>query len=204
LIDLLIALASGAAGAYAHAKKEALAALPGVAIAAALVPPLSVVGFGLGSGHFQLVSGAFLLYLANLLAIVIASVITFYLLGFSPGRKKEEQKQARKKLAISLVLFALISTLLGYFLFTSISDAQQKRQVETALQTFLKNYKDTQVLSVQTEDTVGKLVITATLRGPSTLTDKALEILKNDLIDKLGQEVQLKIIFIPAIRLHAR
>ncbi|NIN68813.1 MAG: DUF389 domain-containing protein, partial [Anaerolineae bacterium] len=43
LLDLLIALASGAAGAYAVSRKDVSAALPGVAIAAALVPPLGVV-----------------------------------------------------------------------------------------------------------------------------------------------------------------
>jgi uncharacterized membrane protein len=47
LLDLMIALASGAAGAYAVSRKDVSAALPGVAIAAALVPPLGVVGVGL-------------------------------------------------------------------------------------------------------------------------------------------------------------
>ena len=48
LLDLCVALASGAAAAYALARKEVAAALPGVAIAAALVPPLCVVGYGVG------------------------------------------------------------------------------------------------------------------------------------------------------------
>ena len=44
LLDLGVALASGAAGAYAVCRKEVSAALPGVAIAAALVPPLATAG----------------------------------------------------------------------------------------------------------------------------------------------------------------
>ncbi|NJN84335.1 MAG: DUF389 domain-containing protein [Caldilineaceae bacterium] len=57
LLDLAVALASGAAGGYALARKEVSASLPGVSIAVALVPPLCVVGFGIAninvftSGH---------------------------------------------------------------------------------------------------------------------------------------------------------
>ncbi|MGD8634643.1 MAG: amino acid permease, partial [Anaerolineales bacterium] len=50
LFDLAVALASGAAGAYALAREDVAAALPGVAIAAALVPPLGVIGVGLALG----------------------------------------------------------------------------------------------------------------------------------------------------------
>lgn len=50
LLDLGVALASGAAGAYALGRKEVAAALPGVAIAAALMPPVCTVGIGLAQG----------------------------------------------------------------------------------------------------------------------------------------------------------
>jgi uncharacterized hydrophobic protein (TIGR00271 family) len=56
-IDLLVALASGAAGAYALSRKWVAAALPGVAISAALVPPLCVVGYGLASSEFPVAGG---------------------------------------------------------------------------------------------------------------------------------------------------
>src|SRR3989338_3145539 len=45
-LDLIIALASGAAAAYALSKKSIGAALPGVAIAVAIMPPICVVGIG--------------------------------------------------------------------------------------------------------------------------------------------------------------
>ncbi|MCP5097529.1 MAG: DUF389 domain-containing protein, partial [Chloroflexi bacterium] len=58
LIDLAIALFSGFAGAYALCRSDAAGALPGVAIAAALVPPLATVGITLVSGFFQESFGA--------------------------------------------------------------------------------------------------------------------------------------------------
>ncbi len=51
LLDLGVALAAGAAAAYAVSRKSVAAALPGVAISVALVPPLCVVG--LRSRHLE-------------------------------------------------------------------------------------------------------------------------------------------------------
>ena len=50
LIDLLAALATGAVGSIALARKDISDTLPGVAIAISLVPPLTVVGLTLESG----------------------------------------------------------------------------------------------------------------------------------------------------------
>jgi len=86
IIDLIVALASGAAAAYAGSRKNLSAALPGVAIAAALVPPLCVVGYGIGISAFDIALGAMLLFLTNLSAIVLAGAITFLFLGFRPTR----------------------------------------------------------------------------------------------------------------------
>jgi uncharacterized hydrophobic protein (TIGR00271 family) len=51
LLDLMIALAAGAAGAYAIGRQEIADSLAGVAIAISLVPPLSVVGISLAKGQ---------------------------------------------------------------------------------------------------------------------------------------------------------
>lgn len=83
-LDLGIAVCAGAAGAYAIGRSAVGAALPGVAIAAALVPPLSVVGIGVGLEDWQLAGAALLLFAVNLLAISAAGGLTFVLLGFSP------------------------------------------------------------------------------------------------------------------------
>ena len=52
LLDLMVAVFSGIAGAYANSKEEVAKSLAGVAIAVALVPPLSVTGIGLGLGKY--------------------------------------------------------------------------------------------------------------------------------------------------------
>jgi uncharacterized hydrophobic protein (TIGR00271 family) len=86
LLDLGIALAAGAAGAYGQVKRHAADALTGVAVAVALVPPLAVVGITLQLTEWQLALGAALLFLANIVGIVIAASATFLAAGFVPGR----------------------------------------------------------------------------------------------------------------------
>jgi uncharacterized hydrophobic protein (TIGR00271 family) len=103
LLDLLVAVLSGVAGAYANAKEEIAKSLAGVAIAVALVPPLSVAGIGLGWGDWEMAGGAALLLITNLVGISLAASATFLVLGFAPF------KRARAGLGISLVLMLLIS-----------------------------------------------------------------------------------------------
>jgi uncharacterized hydrophobic protein (TIGR00271 family) len=86
LLDLGIALAAGAAGAYGQVRRHAADALTGVAVAVALVPPLAVVGITLQLTEWQLALGALLLFLANVVGIVIAASATFLAAGFVPGR----------------------------------------------------------------------------------------------------------------------
>lgn len=107
LLDLIVALLSGVAGAYANAKEEIAKSLAGVAIAVALVPPLAVTGIGIGWMDLQMVMGSALLFLTNLVGIMLAASITFLILGFAPVSR------ARKALAFSVGLMILIAIPLG-------------------------------------------------------------------------------------------
>ena len=84
ILDLFVAIVSGAAAAYAKSNEKILGSLAGVAIAVALVPPLAVAGVGMGWGDWHIFSSAFLLFVTNLVGIVLAAAFTFVLLGFSP------------------------------------------------------------------------------------------------------------------------
>lgn len=59
-----------------------MTAAAGTAISIALVPPLCVVGWGLGSGNARAWHGAMLLFTANFCAIVLFSIVVFLLLAF--------------------------------------------------------------------------------------------------------------------------
>lgn len=80
--DLMIALAGGAAGAYATAAVELSVAFVGVAVATALVPPLSSCAILLARGDMKMAGGALLLTFTNIVAIQLAASVVFWLMGF--------------------------------------------------------------------------------------------------------------------------
>ncbi|MBE1527639.1 putative hydrophobic protein (TIGR00271 family) [Sphingopyxis sp. OAS728] len=84
LLDLGVAVVGGIAGVYAIMRKLS-GVMVGVAIATALVPPLSTVGFGLATGRFDFAVGAALLFLTNTLAIAFAATIVARLNHFGPS-----------------------------------------------------------------------------------------------------------------------
>ncbi|MEZ5230532.1 MAG: DUF389 domain-containing protein [Acidimicrobiales bacterium] len=86
LLDLAVALAAGAAGAYAISRRDVADSLPGAAVAIALVPPLAVVGITLQLAAWDDALGALLLFVTNGLAIVAMGAVTFVVTGVaSPG-----------------------------------------------------------------------------------------------------------------------
>ena len=103
LIDLAVAIISGIAAAYSKSFKEIIQSLAGVAIAVALVPPLTVAGTGIGWGDLHFFLQAFLLFSTNLIGITIAAALTFRILGFSPAIR------SKRGLAIVLCLLAIIT-----------------------------------------------------------------------------------------------
>lgn len=124
LLDLAVAVISGIAGAYAHARIEAAKSMAGVAIAVALVPPLAVTGIGLGWLDFHVAWGALLLFLTNLAGIVLAASLTFLVLGFAPFTR------AKKGLSIAFIGVALVSVPLVFSFMRLSDEASIMQQLE--------------------------------------------------------------------------
>ena len=102
LIDLVIAVAAAVAGAFTITRDKLSNSIAGVAIAVALVPPLCVSGIGLSLGPElvavfgrgtiagltnQVAEGSFLLFLANLIGITVASLVVFMVQRYGTIRK---------------------------------------------------------------------------------------------------------------------
>jgi uncharacterized hydrophobic protein (TIGR00271 family) len=111
LIDLYVALASGAAGAYALSRENVSDSLPGVAIAISLVPPLCVVGIGLAEGDWSAAGGAMLLFLTNFLSILLTGGGLLALLGLRVPTAKKQSPGARRKAFIFVAIGALLITI---------------------------------------------------------------------------------------------
>ncbi len=109
LLDAAIALVSGWVAAYATARKGIPVALAGVAIAAALMPPICTIGLGLALSDIDLAFGANLLFLANIAFIIAAQYITFLWMGMRPSQEREGA--SRRHLRIWRLMLAVIALL---------------------------------------------------------------------------------------------
>lgn len=107
LIDLVAALASGAAGAFCLSREDIADSLPGVAIAISLVPPLCVVGLCLSAGEIEAATGALLLFVTNFLAIILAGGAVLAILGLNAAAQIKVQGTARRK-AFAVVIVAVV------------------------------------------------------------------------------------------------
>ena len=110
LLDLGVALTAGAAGAWVAVRRTGSDALPGVAIAVSLVPPLATVGICLELGRVPDAAGALLLFLTNFSAIVVAACVVFTLSGAAPSREMlRERHRLRNGFVLAVVALAIIS-----------------------------------------------------------------------------------------------
>ncbi len=96
LVDLIIALASGFMAALASMRSDIPDAVPGVAIAASIVPPLCVVGAALYERAFEQALGALVLFLANYVAIQVMGGAVYLLMGLGAKRYSVVSDKARK------------------------------------------------------------------------------------------------------------
>jgi uncharacterized membrane protein len=81
ILDLVVAIVSGLAAAYASGRPGLLAALPGVAIASALVPPVATSGLAMSIGDYDVAIGAVLLFGVNMVAIIVAAAVALRAMG---------------------------------------------------------------------------------------------------------------------------
>ena len=106
--DLLIALISGMAAAYCYSRPRLVSALAGVAIAAALVPPIATAGIAIALAEQEIAIGATLLFTTNVVFIVIGASITFFTLGIRAKSKRHGMNIWVTRFLLALVITAAI------------------------------------------------------------------------------------------------
>jgi uncharacterized hydrophobic protein (TIGR00271 family) len=136
LLDLVAALASGAAGAFCLSREDVADSLPGVAIAISLVPPLCVVGISLSAGERDAAAGALLLFVTNMLAILLAGGGVLALLGLPRAATVELRGPARRNaylaIAVAVLIVAVPLALTGQALNQQLRAEQQAQQAVRA------------------------------------------------------------------------
>ena len=194
LLDLGIALAAGAAGAYGQVRRHAAEALTGVAVAVALVPPLTVVGITLQLTEWQLALGAFLLFLANVVGIVIAAAVTFILAGFVPGRnplKGHPQIVRAISWAAIATIIVVIPLQFGRGSVLPVSDPID--EVTAIVEEYVaKNGPATEVVNVEVNVSDSSTMVDVVVA--SSLAMPLVDPLARELSDRLSTPVRLRLL----------
>ncbi len=191
MLDLIIALAAGAAGAYGLSRPDVSDSLPGVAISISLVPPLSVVGIAYSQGDWMAGNGALLLFMTNMLAILIMGGVTFVLTGVAPLRQAtQNQHRVRTSIGATATLAVLV---IGALLLNGAQIAGnifEQSSTEEVVTDWLEDYPMHSLFRVDLDgDTV-----TATIVGPSAGAPTAQSLatqLQHDLDDAVTVDLRL-------------
>ena len=204
VLDLGVALASGAAGAYALCRKNVSAGLAGVAIAAALVPPLTTVGIGLALGQGSIAGGALLLFLINLIAIAAAGGLIFLMLGFAPpASQKARRNVLRRGVVGAVALLAVVTVILGILTAQALHSVRLDRALQAAVKFEVASLlPDSELVDLkQSLLADGTLQLAVTVRSSRQYPYATVLAFQREVATRIQRPVALLLNVIPATRL---
>jgi uncharacterized hydrophobic protein (TIGR00271 family) len=192
LLDLLVAVFAGLAGALAMLDERISPALPGVAISTAIVPPLATCGLCLALGAFDGAYGAFLLFFANFVAILLVASLAFLLSGM--GLEGEtHMRQLKKRMFIAVLGFMLVSAYLTHALILMIEDRQESRTIDRVMAEVMAKDPNSSVVSVHYKEFDDNFNILATIRTPKSFTPDQVRNIEDRLQKALDRQIRLVI-----------
>lgn len=135
LLDVLVAFFGGIAGIISGSRKDKSNAIPGVAIATALMPPLCVCGFGIANMNQTIILSSFYLFFLNTTFVAVATYIIVRLLDF-PFKAYIDPVERRKTrlMVIGICLLLILPSL------SILSTVYQENKINNNIEAFLNEY----------------------------------------------------------------
>lgn len=186
ILDVGIALFSGFAGAFALCNKRISAALPGVAIATALVPPLASCGICLAADEMRRGAGCFLLFFVNFLAIELAATLVFYMFGLATRTEEKGWRRLFKQVGWNALLLLVMGGFLAKSLFRIIEEQRLLLELQRELTQTTKEMPGVQINDVEFTERDGVCRVTAEFLTPRTIEPPIV----SDIEQRLRREVK--------------
>lgn len=199
-IDLMIALAGGIAAAYSLTEERLSAALPGVAIATALMPPICTVGIGVALLDWDVAGGAFLLFITNAVTIAFAAAFVFFLRGFNPY-PLDNNRKLPPTLQFSALLIVILLIPLTYFSIDFVRQASEYRSISQILNEKVEAINNAELVDFTTNQENETISIDMTIRTNNPMRYEQVIALQESIVDALNQPVSLRVNQIFAERL---
>jgi|GEM_PF-5800 len=163
IFDVLIAFFGGTAGIVAGSRSEKSNAIPGVAIATALMPPLCTAGYGLANGNWEYFSGALYLFFINSVFIAISTFIIVRYLKYP--RKRFADPAIEKKVKVYVIVIGIITLIPSiYFAYNVVTKSFFIRNASEFVQGEL-NFPDTYIIGTDYYQEGDSTAIQVTLYG---------------------------------------
>ncbi|MDV4266083.1 DUF389 domain-containing protein [Acinetobacter seifertii] len=185
IMDLMIALAGGAAGAFAAISPRLSVAVVGVAVATALVPPLVASGILIAHLEWKNAANALILAITNIIAIQVSSSLVLWIAGFRRGSDTEVKSNVFefiKRNIISLLFLVGLAIYLTLNFIHMLNKQIYENEVKSCVNQYF-NINNNIVDTVQFDKRDAFTLVRIVVRGDTTPT--ALDIQKlNQLLPK--------------------
>jgi len=195
-LDLMIALAGGAVGAYAVITPGLPVAIIGVAIATALVPPLCAGTIFLARSNWDYAFGAYLLAITNIVAIQFSSSIVLWLSGFHNAINRFYSNNKVIWLnGISILLMIVLFVTLSANTRILVNKVIYETTVRNLLAEEFKNYPGAYVTDVRISPENDKSIIRVVVRSPTNFSAQDVARIESKLpvsSDNLPAELRLR------------
>jgi len=191
LLDLLVAVLAGFAGAYAMVDERISPALPGVAIATAIVPPLANTGLCLGIGAYAGAWGSFLLFFANFISILLVAAAVFLAAGLSSEIVWKSPWDFIRRFAWATLAFLVLIVVLSNALMKMIQARKLDRAIKEVLTVELANLSyaslDSQIHKTQNNE----VYVLASVRTPRIIPPDEVGKIQDALFRRLEKPISL-------------
>ena len=192
LIDFGIAMAAGMAGAFTNTRRSISDAIPGVAIAVALVPPISVVGIGLALGENSIAMGAGLLFFTNLICIVFFGGLVFLFQSYG------SIERAKKGLALSTFVMFILGFPLSLSMRELIIEKNVRLQISNLIVEEINVFDNADIRSIVVIPRRKAWQINIEVAAPmDSISQVEIDHLKQFISQKLNQSIELRVEVIP-------
>jgi uncharacterized hydrophobic protein (TIGR00271 family) len=183
LLDLLVAVLAGFAGAYAMVDERLSPGLPGVAIATAIVPPLANTGLA--------AMGSFLLFIANFFSILLISSTIFAASGMMYKYKGAPVKEITRRFGVAAVGFIIVAGFLTYSLVGIVKSRYLTQSIKRVLSEELSKLYGTSMEDVIHDIEDNELNVLATVYTPEMISPVRVRAIQDALTEEVKMPARL-------------
>lgn len=150
ILSLAIALGAGIAGALSLSTGVS-AALVGVMIAVALIPPAAVTGIALAWGAPTLAAGSAVLLSVNILSINLAALSVLWVQGYRPQawlKQREVMAATVVRIGVLAVVILFLSTFLAGVTYATYQGAVTEEQIHTEADAVVSAHEELELIDL--------------------------------------------------------